>query len=415
MQKKVNLSFSWVSALPFLLMFAFFSCNGQTPKQQLKQVTQVVKTPEQLKVGAQRMELYLPKLKGKKVGFAGNHTSMIGNTHMVDTLIASGVNVVKIYSPEHGFRGSADAGETVKSGKDTKTGITIVSLYGNNHKPKPEQLEGVDIVVFDIQDVGTRFYTYISTMSYVMEACAELKIPVIVLDRPNPNGHFVDGPVLEKDFTSFVGMHQIPVVHGMTIGEYAKMVNGEGWLKGGIKCDLQVIPVDNYTHQDLYQLPIKPSPNLPNMTAIYLYPSLCFFEGTIVSVGRGTDHPFQIMGYPGMESGNFDFTPRSIEGAAKSPPYLGEKCHGFDLREFGDIYIKNLGQLYLYWLINAYKETKDKEGFFNNYFNNLAGNSKLKQQIKDGKTEEEIRKSWQPELDKFKQIRKKYLLYKDFE
>lgn len=415
MQKKVNLMFSWGFALPFLLMLTFFSCNGQPAKQQLRQVTQTNKTSDELKVGAEQMDKYLPKLKGKKVAFVGNHTSMIGNTHLVDTLIASEINVVKIFSPEHGFRGSADAGETVKSGKDTKTGVSIVSLYGNNHKPKPEQLESVEIVVFDIQDVGTRFYTYISTMTYVMEACAEQNIPVIVLDRPNPNGHFIDGPVLEEEFTSFVGMHKIPVVHGMTIGEYAKMVNGEGWLKNSIKCNLEVIPIEHYSHTDLYQLPIKPSPNLPNMTAIYLYPSLCFFEGTVVSVGRGTDYPFQVIGYPGMANGTFSFTPRSIEGAAKNPPYLGEKCMGFDLREFGDIYVKNLGQLYLYWIIEAYKGAEDKEKFFTNYFNTLAGNSKLKQQIKDGKTEDEIRKSWQTDIANFKTIRKKYLLYKDFE
>lgn len=414
MQKKVNYKLSRSLVLAFLFLSPLLGCNGQ-PSSQIKQVTQIIKTPEQVTVGAARFKEYLPKLEQKKVAFVGNHTSLIGSTHVVDTLLSQKVNIVKIFSPEHGFRGKADAGENVKSGVDSKTGVPIVSLYGNNHKPKPEQLEGVEVVVFDMQDVGTRFYTYISTMTYVMEACAEQNIPVIVLDRPNPNGHFVDGPVLEDGFESFVGMHHVPVVHGMTIGEYAKMVNGEGWLKNGVKCELTVVTVENYAHTDLYQLPVNPSPNLPNMTAVYLYPSLCFFEGTIVSVGRGTDRPFQIIGYPDMPSGTMEFTPRSIEGAAKNPPYKGAKCMGFDLEEFGDIYIKNLGQLYFYWLLEAYKEAPDKEKFFNNYFNSLAGNSKMKQQIKEGKTEDAIRKSWEPELSEFKKLRKKYLLYKDFE
>lgn len=414
MQKKVNYKSLRSFILAFLFLNPILACNGQQSPQ-IKQVNQIVKTPKDITVGAERFTEYLPQLKLKKVAFVGNHTSLIGNTHVVDTLLTKKVDIVKIFSPEHGFRGKADAGETVMGNVDEKTGIPIVSLYGNNHKPKPEQLKGVDVVVFDMQDVGTRFYTYISTMTYVMEACAELNIPMIVLDRPNPNGHFVDGPVLEDGFESFVGMHHVPVVHGMTIGEYAKMVNTEGWLKNGVKASVLVVPVEGYSHEDLYQLPVKPSPNLPNMTSVYLYPSLCFFEGTIVSVGRGTDYPFQIIGYPNMPSGTMDFTPRSIEGAAKNPPYKGEKCKGFDLREFGDIYIKNLGQLYLFWLIEAYKEAPKKDEFFNNYFNSLAGNSKLKQQIIDGTPEDEIRKSWQPELGEFRKLRKKYLLYKDFE
>jgi len=391
------------------LVVVFTSCA-----QQLERVNYSVKTDKDILTGAAQTEKYLPLLKNKNVGIVANQTSVVGKKHLVDTLLSLGVKVKKVFGPEHGFRGEASDGEAVSSATDAKTGLPVISLYGDNKKPKPEQLDGLDIVVFDIQDVGARFYTFISSMTYVMEACAEKNIPFIVLDRPNPNGYYIDGPILEKEFSSFVGLHPVPVVHGMTVGEYAKMVNGEGWLKNGIKCNLTVIPVQGYEHNDFYTLPVMPSPNLPNNIAVYLYPSLCFFEGTVVSVGRGTDKPFLCFGYPGMKQGSYSFTPKSV-AASKNPPYKDEKCNGFYVEDFGDIYVKNLGRLYLFWLLESYKAADDKANFFNDYFNKLAGTAKLKEQIIAGKTEDEIRKTWQPGLKTFKEIRKKYLLYKDFE
>ena len=276
-------------------------------------------------------------------------------------------------------------------------------------------MKNVDVVIFDIQDVGARFYTYISTLHYVMEACAENKKQLIVLDRPNPNGYYVDGPVLEPKFTSFTGMHPVPIVHGMTIGEYARMINGEKWLANAVQCDLVVVPVKNYTHDDLYQIPVKPSPNLPNMPSIYMYPSMCLFEGTIVSVGRGTDKPFQQFGYPQLTGGNTMFTPKPVKGASENPMYNGQPCHGYDVSTYGEAYIKYSKKVYLFWIMNLYNTSTMKDKFFNSYFNFLAGNETLQKQIKEGKTEEEIRKSWEPELIKFKATRKKYLIYKDFE
>ena len=324
------------------------------------------------------------------------------------------MNIVKVFSPEHGFRGSADAGEKVKNYKDKKTGLPIVSLYGNNHKPSPENMAGVDIVIFDIQDVGVRFYTYISTMHYVMEACAENNIKFLVLDRPNPNGFYVAGPVREEEYKSFVGMHPVPLVHGMTMAEYAKMINGRGWLKNKVKCDLIHILCEGYDHSSFYELPIRPSPNLPNMKSVYLYPSLGLFEGTFISVGRGTDFPFQTLGHPDMEHANFKFKPKSTEGA-KNPPFKGKECMGHDLRKFNDMILLNYKGLYLYWLTGAYKDSPDKENFFNHYFNTLAGNSSLRQQIIDGIDEDEIAKTWNNDLLEFKKIRRGYLLYPDFE
>lgn len=382
--------------------------------QVLVKVENKIKTDADVFNGAERVDAYLPLLKDKNVAVVGNHTSMVNETHLVDTLLSLGVNVKKIFAPEHGFRGQADAGEHLSGYKDKKTGLPVVSLYGNSLKPSAEQLKGIDIVLFDIQDVGARFYTYISTMHYVMESCAENKKKMIVLDRPNPNGHYVDGPVREVKYKSFVGMHPVPIVHGMTIGEYARMVNGEGWLKNGVKCDLEVIPVNGYSHKDLYQLPVMPSPNLVNMKSIYLYPSLCLFEGTIVSVGRGTEFPFQVIGHPHLKEANFTFMPKSMPGA-KNPPYKDTMCYGHDLRNFADIFIMNNRQLYLFWLIGTYKDTPDKKRYFNNFFNRLAGNATLKQQVIDGVGEEDIRKSWEPGLKKFKETRKKYLLYEDFE
>ena len=365
---------------------------------------------EEYRSGAQETERYLPLLEGKTVGVVANQTSIIGETHLVDSLIALGINIKRIYTPEHGFRGSADAGAKVTDGKDEKTGIEIASLYGKTKKPTPEMLQDIDVMLFDLQDVGVRFYTYISTLSYVMEACAEQHIPVVVLDCPNPNGFYIDGPVLKAENKSFVGMHPVPVVYGMTIGEYGQMVNGEGWLKSGIQCNLTVIPVPDYDRNAIYELPVKPSPNLPNWESVYLYPSLCFFEGTIVSVGRGTDKPFQVFGHPELR-GDYTFTPESKSGASK-PMFEGEKCRGLDLTEFAHDYAVNPAQLQLDWLIGAYQQLSEKNYlFFTKYFNLLAGNSILRQQIENKKSADGIRASWQSELDEFKVIRERYLMY----
>ncbi|MCB2220883.1 MAG: DUF1343 domain-containing protein [Bacteroidetes bacterium] len=368
---------------------------------------------EQITVGAERTELYFPLLENKQIAIVTNQTSMVGNVHLVDTLFISGFDIRKVFGPEHGFRGQASDGEKVADGRDPKTGLPVVSLYGAKRKPLPEDLNGLDLVIFDIQDVGTRFYTYISTMSYVMEACAENDVAFMVLDRPNPNGDFVDGPVLDTAFSSFVGLHPVPAVHGMTVGEYAQMVNGEGWLKNGIQCALTVIPVENYDHTVMYQLPVAPSPNLPNMTAIYLYPSLCFFEGTIISVGRGTDFPFQVIGHPDYALGSFAFTPRSVPGASLHPPYEGETCYGQSLKGYAEHVVLKERHLHLDLLISYYDYFKDKTPFFTAYFKKLAGTNQLQQQIEAGKTEKEIRDSWQDGLAHFKRIREKYLLYPD--
>jgi uncharacterized protein YbbC (DUF1343 family) len=328
---------------------------------------------------------------------------MIANTHLVASLLSLGIDVVKVFSPEHGFRGKEDAGAIIKNGIDVKTGIPIISLYGKNKKPKAEQLQGIDILVFDIQDVGVRFYTYISTLHYVMEAAAEIGIPVLVLDRPNPNGHFVDGPILDTAFRSFVGMHPIPIAHGMTIGEYAKMITGENWIS--TRCEIIVIEMENYTHNTNYELPIKPSPNLPNARAVNLYPSLCLFEGTTISIGRGTDYPFQHFGAPYLKS-NYSFMPKSGEGS-KYPKHENIVCFGTDLR-FQDNYLTTIN---LNWIIEAYKQCSEKEEFFNTFFDTLAGTDKLKKQIIAGKTAKEIKASWEEGLEEFKKVRRKYLIY----
>ena len=357
---------------------------------------------------AMQLEDYLPLLEGQRVGVVGNQTSIVGTTHLVDTLLSLGVNVRKIYTPEHGFRGNADAGAKVNSSKDEKTGLPIVSLYGKNKKPTPEMLQGIDIILFDLQDVGVRFYTYISTMIYVMEAAAENDIPVIVLDRPNPNGFYLDGPVLKAENKSFVGMHQVPVVYGMTIGEYAKMVNGEGWLKNGVTCDLTVIPIQDYHRNAIYELPVKPSPNLPNWESVYLYPTLCFFEGSIVSLGRGTETPFQVYGHPDMR-GSYTFTPKSTSGASK-PLLEGQRCRGENLVEYAHDYAHNANELHLEWIIEAYQQLSDK-AFFIDYFRLLAGDKQLRRDIENGKSADEIRASWEDDLETFKAVREKYLLY----
>ncbi len=364
---------------------------------------------EQIVTGAEQFHLYAAFLENKNVGVVANQTSFLENEnqHLVDFLISKKVAVKKVFAPEHGFRGTADAGELVKDGIDTKTGVTLISLYGNNKKPSQEQLKGIDIVIFDIQDVGARFYTYISTLHYVMEACAELGIPVIVLDRPNPNGHYIDGPIMEPENTSFVGMHPIPIVHGMTIGEYAAMINGEGWLNNKMKCELTIIQMKNYNHQKEYSLPVKPSPNLPNDQAINLYPSLCFFEGTFINAGRGTDMQFQVFGAPSLPASKytFEYTPQSNEGA-KDPKFKGQLCHGKDLRKE-----PRLNKINLEWLIDAYNANGKKKDFFNSFFVKLAGTDKLQKQIEQGLSAEEIRDSWKEGLANFKKIRGKYLLY----
>jgi uncharacterized protein YbbC (DUF1343 family) len=368
-------------------------------------------------VGSEMFDKYLPTIKEKRVAIIGNQTSMVGPIHLVDTLLSLGIDVKKVFAPEHGFRGNADAGEKVSDGKDSKTGLPILSLYGRkNRKPSVEKLLDVDVVIFDIQDVGARFYTYISTMHYAMEACAEQNKKMIILDRPNPNGFYVDGPTLKKGNESFVGMHPVPIVHGMTIGEYAQMINGEKWLANGIQCDLLVVKCQNYEHSDFYELPIKPSPNLPNMASIYLYPSLCLFEGTNVSIGRGTQKPFQMIGSPLIAETGFSFTPKPTPGA-KHPKLDGEKCNGYDLEDFGEHYLRSLGKLYLHWVVAIYQESSSKAGFFrkDGFFKLLTGDKTIREMIETGKDANEIWESFQEEVKSFKITRKKYLLYSDFE
>jgi len=352
-------------------------------------------------------------LKNKNFAVVANQASLVRDTHLVDFLLVNKQNLVKIFSPEHGFRGHADAGEKVKDGIDVKTNLPIVSLYGKHKKPYPKDLIDIDLVVFDLQDVGVRFYTYLSTLHYMMEACAENGIPLVVLDRPNPNAHYIDGPVLEPDCKSFVGLHPVPIVYGMTIGEYAQMINGEKWLKNGIHCELTVIPCVNWQRNSMYELAIKPSPNLPNYQSIQLYPSLCFFEGTVVSAGRGTDFPFQTYGHPLITQDDFEFKPRSIEGASKNPKFKGQVCKGEDLRLIDIKQLRKQKQLDLTFLLKAYSELHSKTDFFNAFFEKLAGTDHLRQQIIQGKSESEIRQSWQKKLNQFKNMRKQYLIYPD--
>jgi len=412
-----------ITALLFFILINVASCaqqeknavvNERTAHQDTLEVYQKYKTD--IVLGAQRFEVYKPYLENKRVAIVGNHTSVVDSIHLVDFLLNKNINVVKVFAPEHGFRGTADAGEKVESGKDAKTGLPIISLYGKNKKPTKEQLQNVDVLVFDIQDVGARFYTYISTMHYVMEAAAENGKKIIVLDRPNPNGHYVDGPILDMKHQSFIGMHPVPVVHGMTVAEYATMVNEEGWLANKIKCDLTVVTCENYSHKDFYELPIAPSPNLPNMAAIYLYPSLCLFEGTKISVGRGTDLQFQIIGYPEYTDTSFCFIPKPNLGA-KNPDYNGLKCCGLNLYQFGDLYFRNIGKLYLDWLTLMYQSYPNKADFFrkDGFFTLLIGNEEVRELIEQGKSSEEISTTWQKDVEQFKRIRKKYLLYEDFE
>ncbi len=382
------------------------SCAQQAPRQLPASANGTIVT------GAERTSFYLPLLKTRRVAVVTNQTGIIGPRHLVDSLLLLKVNVVKVFAPEHGFRGQADAGEHVANATDASTGLPLISLYGRNKRPTAEQLKDVDVLVFDIQDVGVRFYTYISTLHHVMDAAAANGKPLIVLDRPDPNGFYVDGPVLDTAYSSFVGMHPVPLVHGMTIGEYASMINGEGWLTGGTRCDLTVVPCVGYDHSMFYDLPVKPSPNLPNASAVYLYPSLGLFEGTPVSVGRGTDRPFQCIGLPGSTLGTYTFTPRSMPGA-KDPPYRDQLCTGMDLQEYGTFITRLTPAIHLHWLIGFYQASWDKAHFFTAFFDKLAGGKALREAIERGDDEETIRASWRPALDRFQRIRAKYLLYDD--
>ena len=356
--------------------------------------------------GAENFEKYLHNIANKKVGIVAHQASLVfGKTHLIDTLLSLGAAVQKVFAPEHGFRGRADAGETIYDQKDKKTGLQILSLHGKTKKPSEESLENISVMIFDLQDVGVRFYTYLSTLHYVMEACAENNIPMIVLDRPNPNGHYVDGPVLTKDNKSFIGMHPVPIVYGMTIGEYAKMINGEGWLSNKIKCDLTIIKIKNYTHETSYELPVRPSPNLPNKQAIALYPSLCLLEPTKISVGRGTEMQFQIYGHPDLNNDGFSFKPLPNFGA-KNPKLKDKTCYGKDLRG-----IAFPNKIHLEWLIDAYNESTNKSDFFLKGFHRIAGTKNLESQIKSRVSEKVIRKSWEEDLNHFKSIREKYLIY----
>ena len=377
-----------------------------------------------IKVGAELMGEYLDKLANKKVALVVNQTSMIGNEHLVDALLSKGIKITKIFAPEHGFRGTASAGETIKNGIDVKTNLPIISLYGKNKKPTADQLKDVDVVIFDIQDVGARFYTYISTMHYVMQACAENNKKLFIFDRPNPNGHYIDGPILQNGFNSFVGMHPIPVVHGLTVGELACMIEGEGWLGNGLTCDFDVVKCEGYTHKSFYKLPVKPSPNLPNMRAIYLYPHLCFFEGTPVSVGRGTDFPFQAIGHPDFNFGQYSFTPKGNEGA-KYPKHEGKACKGHELTRLtvadlqdASFHKINMNWLYGYHRFFVYMKDNNKSigEFFNEnlFFDKLAGTDKLRKDLAAGITAEEISQSWKADLKTYQEMRAKYLLYEDF-
>lgn len=360
--------------------------------------------------GAENMQEYLQILKEKEIGTIVNQTSLVGKKHLVDTLSDLGIQIKKIFTPEHGYSGRFNAGEIVENSMHDKN-IPIISLYGKNKKPTAENLQGLEILVFDLQDVGCRFYTYLSTLHYIMEACAENDIELIVLDRPNPNAHFIDGPVLDTSYGSFVGLHPVPIVYGMTIGEYAQMINGEGWLEKGLRCKLRVVHCRNYTHDREYVLPVRSSPNLPDMRSVYLYPSLCLFEGTIVSVGRGTEYPFQVYGHPDYSKKDFFFIPKKKSGSNGIVKYDGEKCFGVDFRHIEPNELKRMKKINLGWILKMYDDIGRGDEFFKSSFNLLAGNAVLKEQIKKGLSEKEIRDSWYDELEKFKLIREKYLIY----
>ena len=432
--------FSIKNSTLFLMLAVLisFSCKGQEKNFKVETTFAESEVATYPVVGANQTGEYLPFLREKRVGVVANQTSVVfkpenfifmedywdessrsyqqrqtqrwvfsKRTHLVDSLLNHSINVTKVFAPEHGLRGTADAGEIVKDGKDSRTGLPIISLYGSNKKPTPEQMKDLDVMLFDIQDVGARFYTYISTLHYVMEACAEAGIPLLILDRPNPNIHYIDGPILEMEHKSFVGMHPIPVVHGMTIAEYAQMINGEGWLGNGKKCELKIVSVKDYDRSTTYRLPINPSPNLPNEKAINLYPSTCFFEGTTLSEGRGTNMQFQIFGSPTLpkDKYTFTFTPQPNEGA-KSPKFNGQLCYGKDLRD-----VERLSHLNLQWLIDAYNDSGNQKSFFTNFFTTLAGTKTLQQQIEQGMNNEQIRASWREGLALYDLMRKRYMIY----
>ncbi len=397
----------------FILIIVLTASCGRAQTGGIDAEPEVLSTVR-ITTGAERMDAYIGLLRGKRIGVVANQTSLVGRIHLVDTLLESGINLVRVFSPEHGFRGDAEAGAYINNERDERTGLPVVSLYGSRKKPVPADIEDLDMILFDLQDVGARFYTYISTLTYVMEACAEQGIQLLVLDRPNPNGYYIDGPVLEKEFTSFVGMHPVPVVHGMTMAEYARMVNGEKWLAGAVKCDLKWVTCEGYTHASRYSLPVRPSPNLPDSVAVALYPSLCFFEGTVISVGRGTEKPFKVIGHPEFHTGDYSFIPKSIKGVSENPPHKDKVCHGFDLSSAAPDITEN-GGLRLEYLLLMYNTLKEKTPFFNSFFEKLTGTATLRKQIIEGKQADEIYASWKPGLDAFREVRARYLLYPDFE
>jgi uncharacterized protein YbbC (DUF1343 family) len=411
--KKTGLACLALAQLCFLASCQELAVNREplVTKDLTSKQVQDAKQEARIESAAERTGLYFPLLRGKRCAVTTNHTGVIGPAGLVDSLIRSGITVKKIFSPEHGYQGKVSDGESIDNTADPATGITVVSLYGSKKKPSPDDLRDIDLVIYDIQDVGVRCYTYISTLHYVMEACAESHVPLMVLDRPDPLGFYIDGPVLDTAFRSFVGMHPIPLVYGLTVGELALMINGEGWLGKGLRCDLNVIPCAHYTHRSRYQLPVDPSPNLQNMEAVYLYPSVALFEGTIMNVGRGTPFSYQVFGHPEYPDHEFSYTPRASSGNI-SPKHVGQLCYGSDLRNIPLDSLRNADRIDLSWLINAYKTMKRRD-FFIPFIDKLAGTSALRKQIESGQTEEQIRESWKPQLEKYRQMRKKYLLYFD--
>lgn len=402
-----NKFLSQFAVIAFLMLSSAAAQNNVSYNNKKESIKKIIPAADQT-------NLYINYLKGKNIGMVVNQTSVIGNrrTVSVDSLLKSGISIKKIFGPEHGFRGDASNGANVNDSTDPATGLPVISLYGKHFKPTPADLQGLNLVIFDIQDVGARFYTYISTLHYVMEACAENNLELLILDRPNPNGYTVDGPVLDTNYRSFVGMHPIPVTHGMTIGEYAQMINGEGWLKNHVKCNLKIIKIANYNHSLSYQLPVNPSPNLNTAQSILLYPSVCLFEGTTLSLGRGTLFPFQVIGHPLLKGKyTYSFTPVSIAGMSEDPPQKNQLCYGIDLKGYNTDKLRSSGKINLTWLIELYKAFPDKAHFFNAYFTKLAGTETLRKQIEAGKSEKEIRDSWEPALSNFKTMRRKYLLY----